>query len=156
MTNISLKEFLFWLLENNVRTFGVAGGTGRIHNVSSADYIPSSEGRGTVTWLELGGISLGKSCSRILVCLLLSSCAHLSCVDTSVYILMELWHQASVQSIWISFPVKCWAVGFKWIELHILKRKQHVWRSTLKEKYISICFWNSKSKSYMIIFFQSL
>lgn len=76
---------------------------------------PSSEAMGIVAWLELGGISLGKLCSRILVCLLLSSCARLSCVDTNVYI---EWNcdRGYLQGIWTNIPVKCWAVVFTWIE----------------------------------------
>lgn len=103
-----------------------------------------------VEWLELGGIPLGKLCSRILVCLLLFPCAHLSCVDTTVSIWMELWHQASLPGFWTNFPVKCWAVVFKQIRYICQKKELTCIEFYFKtQKFTSICFWKFEGKSYM-------
>lgn len=106
--------------DNDLRTLGwPRGAQRRIHNLVQTIY-PCSEGIGIVTSLELGGTSLGKLSSRILVCLL-SSCAQLSCVDTNMYIWMAFWHQAFLRGIWTNFPVKCWTIAFKWIKYIYLK-----------------------------------
>lgn len=125
-----------------------------ICNQFSASYLSKFWEYGDCGLIGAGWGSSGKWCSRILVCLLLSSCTHISCVDTNVYIEIELWHEASLLGIWASFPVKFWAVVFKWIDTYIEKETacMKFYFKTVRNL-LAPASRNRKSKSYMHYYF---